>query len=139
MKEIINPLRGGSKQCKNLVILSMLKVKVMLGYLQTNNDPSPPPSPQITFRTTFRMTHRINESQGPTVPRSLVPKLPSSQALKPFYSSQNLLNSSLTLKQLLLLFDYDKVNSHPLIFNPFSGAENPIQDIVKYCFRFRMK
>ena len=39
-------------------------------------------------------------SKGPLVKRSKGPKVKSSQALKPFYSSQNPLNSSLTLKQL---------------------------------------
>ena len=43
------------------------------------------------------------KKQGPTVPGSQSPKFPISQALKPFYSSQNPLNLSLTLKQLLLI------------------------------------
>ena len=36
-------------------------------------------------------------------PTNPPPTVPQSQALKPFNSSQNLLNTSLTLKQLLLI------------------------------------
>ena len=76
------------------------KSHFFLGHLvQTNNQPE---------------YFLMNKSKGPKAPSSQVPrskvnkvswsqdpKVPSSKALKPFYSSQNLLNLSLTLKQLI--------------------------------------
>ena len=51
------------------------------------------------------------------------PKDPISQALKPFYSSQNPLNSSLTPKQLLLIFNLFYV-LHMIVFVMEASRDN---------------
>ena len=52
----------------------------------------------------FFLNPKVPSYQGPKVPRFHAPKLQCSKSFKPFYSSQNPLNLSFTLKQLLLAF-----------------------------------
>ena len=104
----------------------------MLCYIQINKQPWPatpplPPLPlhsynQNEFQNDFQhdsliifssinlnvpksqgLKSQVPMSQSPKVQWSQGPKLPSYKAHKPFYSSQNPLNSGLTLKQLLLV------------------------------------
>ena len=92
--------------------------------IQPSSPLIPPPQPLAHFRRSFKRTFRrtfkrtfiiffwIQRSQSPNnpsyqglkFPSSNNPMLWSSKALKPFYSSQNPLNLSFTLKQLLLAF-----------------------------------
>ena len=70
----------------------------MLCYLQTNHDPHHDHS---------HFTPKVSRDQCPNVPRFEGPNVLRLQDPKlPFYSSQNPFNSSLTLKQLLLIALY---------------------------------
>ena len=77
----------------------------MLGYNKIKNQPLP-------LSINDSICPNLPRWQGPMVLRSEDPQFPSSQALELFCSSQNSLNSNLTLKKLLLTRLFFKRRDH---------------------------